>query len=466
MKKTLLLLALSAAFLVPFKGFAQDPYTLTPFNGAIFYGMYGETVTEPVPEGLIRNSNSSYGRMLTQEELDAFGNKLTMTVTLSPLCDNYDRIGNVNLAFVPKGQTTYNYNEVKRIEIGRFITPFMRLTNTAVTEVPYVYDLDHLTNLFHDEALTAVYDLWVELEVYGYQGGPGQGGAAVEIPICANRKDVYMGSLSFESTTDETIPAPTSSFVAPMSYKYELKNYTLAGTDVLDQTVRTIEVSLDAPVQNAQLHIITSNHGSNSQGEEYVRRNHYIYFDDELKLQYKPGGVSCIPFLEYNTQINCIYYQCNGTSNPPVMPDNDSAWYWNNWCPGDKIPNRVVDLGDLAAGEHSYRIEVPEAVFAADQGYFPMSVYITGEGMNGLVLDKETFLNEAVSVYPNPTNDYVTINAGGLGIKTVNVINTLGQNVYTGTADKIDMTQFQSGIYIVKIAFDNNQSVVKKIIKE
>ena len=451
--------------LASFSAVAQDPYTLQVFDQAIYYGMYGDLVDEDVPEGLIRNSNSSYGRMLTQEELDAFGNTLTMTVTLNPLCDNYDRIGNVNLAFVPKGQTTYVYNEVKRIEIGRFITPFMDKNETSVTEVPYVYDLDHLTNIFHDEAIIAQYDLWVELEVYGYQGGPGQGGAAVEIPGCADRKDVYMGSLVFESTTDETITPPASSFIGSLSYKYELKDYTLAGTDEIGETVKTISFNLGSTIENAKLHIITSNHGANTNGEEYVRRNHFIYFDDVQKLQYKPGGVSCIPFIDYNTQINCIYYVCNGTSNPPPRADTAAAWSWNNWCPGDKIPNRVVDLGTVAAGDHAFKIDVPDAVFSGDQGYFPMSVYLTGDG-SSTFLGQTDFTQSTVNVYPNPATDVVNIEAEGLTVKSVNVINTLGQTVYTGTTDKVDMSQLQTGIYMVKVEFDNNQLVVKKIMKK
>ena len=73
---------------------AQFPYTLQVFDQAVYYGMYEATVDEPVPAGAIRLSNSSYSRMLTDEQLDSFGNTLTMTVRLNPLCDNYDRIGN------------------------------------------------------------------------------------------------------------------------------------------------------------------------------------------------------------------------------------------------------------------------------------------------------------------------------------------------------------------------------------
>ncbi|MCO6146823.1 peptide-N-glycosidase F-related protein [Flavobacterium sp. NRK1] len=468
MKKTLLILSLCASFFTPVKSIAQDdtPYTLTVFNQAVYYGMYEATVNEPVPEGAIRLSNSSYSKMLTQDQLDSFGNTLTMTVTLNPLCDNYDRIGNINLAFVPKNTTSYNYDDVRRIELGRFITPFMDKNETSVTEVPYVYDLDHLTNVFHNTAITSQYDLWVELEVYGYQGGPGQGGAAVEIPGCAGRNDVYMGSLTFESATDSSIETPETSFIAPMSYKYELKNYTLEGTDVLGETTKTITLNLESAVQNAQLHLITSNHGSNTNGEEYVRRNHFVYFDEELKLQYKPGGISCIPFIDYNTQINCIYYLCNGTSNPPPRPDTNSAWSWNNWCPGDKIPNRVIDLGNLEAGEHSFNIQVPDAQFAGGQGYFPMSVYMTGDGYNGFILNHKSFTEQAVSIYPNPVNDVAHIEAYGLGIKTVNVVNTLGQTVFTGNTDVINMSQLQNGIYIVKVQFDNNQTIIKKVIKK
>src|SRR6476620_3370379 len=204
------------------KGTAQD-YNLTVFENAIFYGMYEATVSEPIPAGAIRHSNSSYAKMLTADQLASFGNTLTMTVRLNPLCDNYDRIGNVNLALVPKGSPSYTYNQVTRIEIGRFITPFMHLQLNP-DEVPYVFQVDNLTRIFHDEHILANFDLWIEFEVYGYQGGPGQGGAAEQIPICAGRNDVYQGTLEFTSTDTGQLPEGYD-YLLPLSYKLELKNY-------------------------------------------------------------------------------------------------------------------------------------------------------------------------------------------------------------------------------------------------
>jgi hypothetical protein len=429
--------------------------------------MYEATVTEPIPEGAIRHSNSSYAKMLTQDQLDSFGNTLTMTVTLNPLCDNYDRIGNVNMVLVPVGQTSYEYNatDIKRFEIGRFITPFMNKNNMTVQEVPYVYELNDLTNVFHDAALTEEYNIWIELEVYGYQGGPGQGGAAVEIPGCAGRNDVYMGSLSFTSENSPNIIYGADNFLLPLSYKYQLRDYVLEGVDeegnpvegtqVLDETVKTITFTLEEALPNAKLHLITSNHGSNNGGEEYIRRWHYIYMDDVEVLEYKPGGKSCEPYRVYNTQGNGIY-----GPNPRTL----AQWLsFNNWCPGDVIPNRVIDLGNLAAGEHSFKIDVPDATFAGDQGYFPMSVYLQSVTTT---LGSEDFTLNKFSIYPNPVTDVATIESYDFGIKSVIVTNTLGQTVYTGTTDKVDMSKLQTGIYMVKVEFDNNQSSVKKIIKK
>lgn len=461
MKKTLLKLSLCASMLLASVAQAQEfPYTLQLFDQAIYYGMYEATVTEPIPEGAIRHSNSSYAKMLTEEQLASFGNTLTMTVRLNPLCDNYDRIGNVNLALVPKGQTSYVYDEVEKIEIGRFITPFMRL-GLQPDEVPYVFNVDNLTRLFHDEIMLAQYDFWIELEVYGYQGGPGQGGAAVEVPGCAGRNDVYMGSLDFESGFNPQLEQGPNYF-KPLEYKYELKNYTLDGTDVLGQTVRTINFTLEEAVPNAKLYLITSNHGSNNGGEEYIRRNHFVYFDDVQVAMYKPGGVSCGPFFQYNTQPSCIYYDCSQTPAVP-RPHTDAAWSWNNWCPGDKIPIRVIELGDIEAGDHAFRIEVPDAVFAGGQGYFPMSVYLQG---GTEVLDTPGFETATVSIYPNPVTNIATIASGNNQVRNVSVTNTLGQVVLTGNSETVDFSGFQNGIYIVQVAFDNNTTVTKKIVKK
>ena len=460
MKRTLLLFSLCATFL-GHKAAAQETYNLNVFDEAVYYGMYSAPVDEPIPAGAIRHSNSSYAKMLTAEQLDAFGNTLTMTVTLTPLCDNYDRIGNVNLALVPVGEDTYAYNDasVKRIEIGRFITPFMDM-HEMPNEVPYVFEINNLTNLFHDEAIRAQYNIWIELEVYGWQGTPGVDGAANEIEGCEDRKDVYMGTLDFQSGNDPHVVYGGNHTFLPLSFKYELKNYTLDGTDELGETVKTINFELEQAVPNAKLYLITSNHGANAGGEEYVRRRHYIYFDDEEVLNYRPGGVSCVPFRVYNTQPNCIYINCQTNT---WRPDTNSAWSWNNWCPGDKIPIRVIELGDLAAGPHSFKIDVPQAVFQDGQGYFPMSVYLQGVETT---LAAEDFNAKAFAIYPNPVSDIATIETNGRIIQKVTVLNTLGQSVFSGSGATIDMSKFQSGVYVVKVYFEDSLIATKKIVKD
>lgn len=464
MKRTLLIFSLCASML-GFNAAAQDPYTLTVFDDAVYYGMYEGTVTTPVPEGAIRNRNWSYGKKLTDEQIAAMGNRLTINVLAEALCDDYDRIGNVNLVFVPKNATSYVYEEVQRIEIGRFITPFMDNIRRTPTQVPYTFEADNITNILHDTSIYAEYDFWIELEIYGHQGGPNaeQGGAQwdfLSTGLCNNRNDVYKGSLELVSENDETI-AQGENYFKWLSYKFELKDYVEAtetnnmgqGTDVLGETVRTINFTFEEEVPNAKFYVVMSNHGSAANGEEYRNRWHYVYLDDVQLLSYRPGQ-NCEPFRAYNTMGNGVYGQ--GT-----QPQN--YWLSRAWCPGARIETRVADLGTLTPSEHSFKMDVPSALFSGNSGYFPMSVYV--QGYSETSLGTGVVKANTVSIYPNPVNNIATIDANGQVIKTVQVVNTLGQVVLQGTTNTINLSNTQSGIYIVKVQFDNNQVITKKIVK-
>ena len=69
--------------------------------------------------------------------------------------------------------------------------------------------------------------------------------------------------------------------------------------------------------------------------------------------------------------------------------------------------------------------------------------------------------NESVSVYPNPTTNNVNIAAPG--INHVTVMNTLGQVVYDSHVDgnmtTLDMSQYQAGVYMVRVKTENGESV-------
>ena len=69
------------------------------------------------------------------------------------------------------------------------------------------------------------------------------------------------------------------------------------------------------------------------------------------------------------------------------------------------------------------------------------------------------------AIYPNPTNGDLHISANGMS--HINVVNTLGQVVYSadveGNEMVINMAKFNAGIYMVNIV-TNNGTAVKRVV--
>lgn len=341
----------------PVYSFCQHNIVL--MEHVVFYDGYAPLSKEPTPTGVLRLKNDINGIKLNESVLKNIGENLNLHVTISARCDNYDRIGNVFLAFVPKNQNSYNTDSVLKIELGRFITPFMQ-KNRDPKSVSYTFNLNHLAFLFQDTKFRAKYDYWLELAVFGVPYA-----AQKEVEGCSERNDTFEGKVEISYTESKKVAV--QNFI-PVATTYLINNYETNTTDELGKTKKTFTFSIKKPINDATIYLISSNHGANEGGEEYVRREHLIFVDDSLRYSYTPGGKSCEPYRMFNTQGNGIYER---------EPKTEEDWTsWNNWCPGDVIPIREIHLGTLKAGEHTITITVPDAQFVDKNGYFPISMYV------------------------------------------------------------------------------------------
>ena len=217
-------------------------------------------VMAPLPEGVIRKKTSQITCKLTDEQIRSFGKNNTMYVAVQASCDNYDRIGNVNLAFVPKNQPDYTPSEVTRIEIGRFVTPFMD-KNKEPNVVPYQFEVDYLSLIFRDKTTIEQFDLWIELEIFGVPYA-----AQKQIEGCSDRLETFYGSVYFE--TSEPIAEQNTTVFIPLLFKKTLNNYREGATDIIGETVKTVTFNVPEKSYNTRFILVTSNHGANRNGEE------------------------------------------------------------------------------------------------------------------------------------------------------------------------------------------------------
>ncbi|KAA5534783.1 T9SS type A sorting domain-containing protein [Taibaiella lutea] len=452
MKKIFALLSLAAIAAFSHKTNAQT--TIRIYDTALFYDGYAglSTATTPAPPGTVRLKTSLYSKKLSEAVLGQIGNSLSMKVLVKASCDNYDRGGHVSLAFVPKGDTTYTTGDtaVKRLEIARFITPFMN-KNLQPDTVPYNYEINNVASILKENKITDIYDIWMELEIFGVPYA-----ANNEIPGCSGRSDVFYGTLDL--ITDASAPRENNNIIIPIYNQKSFNNYQANATDSLTTTVKTVTFNLSDSSYNTSIYLITSNHGANSGGEEYNRRNHFVYFDGTQVLQYKPGFPTCEPYRIYNTQGNGIY----GSA-----PRSDAQWQsFSNWCPGAYIPIRVINVGNLAPGTHTFKIAVPDAKFVGGQGNFPLSLYVQGktEYIAPVGVNDINKIAANTTLYPNPAKQEINIRTEQK-VEKVIMFNMVGQQVWAGNSKTIDITALQYGVYYVKIQLEGNIMVTKSFVK-
>ncbi len=458
---TTFLSALSLAAVTALPSQADNTKVIKIYDAVTFYDGYASVSNNPDLEsgdGILRHENSLYAVRLTDDVLDSFGKTVDMDIHIKACCDNYDRIGNINIALVPKGEETYNPFETQRLELGRFITPFMNMNKQPDT-VPYHYWMDYLSPIMHDAALREKYDIWMEFELFGIPYAANQ-----QIKGCADRNDVFLGTLEFY-TDDTPVANDFNNVLVPIVMKKpehrgkNLNNYQEGCTDQIGLCVKTWEFEVPEDCEDAQIVLVTSNHGANSGGEEYNRRRHMVYFDDENLLTYIPGRESCEPFRQYNTQANGIY---------GMSKKSDAAWQsFSNWCPGDVIDNRIIRLGSVEKGTHKVKVRVIATEFPEKQGDIPVSMFFQGvkkgalpevNGVKGV--EAERNFRSSVSV-----NDKIIHVNAGEGVSFVEIYNAEGVLLHDArTTDSIDMSHADAGLYLLNIEYPDGLNETHKII--
>lgn len=112
---------------------------------------------------------------------------------------------------------------------------------------------------------------------------------------------------------------------------------------------------------------------------------------------------------------------------------------------------------------HSSEFDGP---WVADARDYNAVFYVAGECNDSLGVNDIN--NQNVSLYPNPTSDIVTIESNK-GIDEVEVFNIAGQKMklpYNSKENKLSFGNLNSGIYILKVKFDDGSVIQEKIVKQ
>ena len=92
----------------------------------------------------------------------------------------------------------------------------------------------------------------------------------------------------------------------------------------------------------------------------------------------------------------------------------------------------------------------------------PIIQSIMFDQKEGLVTANEDLINKKnVSFFPNPTSDIIHLSES----KNWTLFDAMGNNLITGSGDTINLIEFKSGSYFIKIE-DQNESKIQRIIKQ
>ena len=192
-------------------------------------------------------------------------------------------------------------------------------------------------------------------------------------------------------------------------------------------------------------------HLRNEQIRNYCRDNGKILYDFEDIESYNPDGVY---FGDRIPNDNCDY-DSDGNS---TLDKNWATDWQNSHTPG-------VDWYNCSAA-HSQPLNANLKAYAA----WWLWVSLAGWSPTTEITNEKQD-SQVISVFPNPSNGKFTITTNSSSINGIEIFNILGEKVYTikdskhETPNLIDISNFQKGIYFIKI-YAGGVKYTEKIVSQ
>jgi hypothetical protein len=109
----------------------------------------------------------------------------------------------------------------------------------------------------------------------------------------------------------------------------------------------TFELKEDA--SNVQLRYVTTGHGGWGNGDEFVPKTNSLFLNGSALFSYTPWRNDCGSYRLSNPASGNF---SNGLSSSDLSR--------SNWCPGTVTYPIFIDIGDLKAGKHTVRVQIPQ----------------------------------------------------------------------------------------------------------
>ena len=121
------------------------------------------------------------------------------------------------------------------------------------------------------------------------------------------------------------------------------------------------------------------------------------------------------------------------------------------WFTFDEV---TVSNGDFVKwGDYTIATEIAQWTYVWETPVQPVTAYESVEEVEAAEL----------SVYPNPATEVLYVNAENL--KSVDIFDMTGRNIFTTTLSVIDLSDVEAGIYFVTVRTENAAKTIKLVVK-
>lgn len=230
------------------------------------------------------------------------------------LKDDYQPLTELMRFFTPFGIKQYNHISLK--------------DKTWYNEVPYRQDISELQPILSNQAM------WVGAFIGNYD----KGGHRVTVEITIHPQENERKKTTF------ALPLFNTTNVMEMGGQEYATMFS-------DDKGLEVTFNLEKPIKNAQLRYITTGHGGWENGDEFVSKKNSIYLDEQLAFSFIPWRQDCGSYRLFNPASGNF---SNGLSS--------SDYSRSNWCPGTVTNPILIELGDLSAGKHTLRVQIPQGL--------------------------------------------------------------------------------------------------------